>query len=177
MNQIEFPVFKSIKKFLVTDKTQTLIWGGLLLITVIYYISKNGLLLSYIRWDTQIFMVLSLFLSYIVYTYLKFYSIKYYEQTRFKNWNESCLKNYPYPLSYRLFKSFLWITRNIVGITLWMVFVLLLDGLNREFMENIFGLQSYVLYPCSLIDTITSEQEREILKFWKVKSLYDLDCD
>ena len=177
MKQVEFPLFKSIKKFLLTDKSGTLIWGGILLFVLIYYVLKNGLLLSYIRWDTQIFMVISIFLSYILYTYLKFFSIKYYEKTRLKDWSDSCVKNYPYPISYQLFKNFLWITRNIVGITLWMFFVLLLDGLNREFMENIFGLKSYVLYPCSLKESLTFEQQSEVLKFWKVKSLYDLDCD
>jgi hypothetical protein len=177
MNQVEFPFFKSIKKYLFTDKTGTLIWGGFFLVIVIYYVSKNGFLLSYLRWDTQIFMVVSVFLSYIVFTYLKFYSIKYYEQTRFKNWSDSCIKNYPYPMSYQLFKSLFWITRNILGITLWIVFVLLLDGLNREFMENIFGVQSYLLYPCSSIDTLTPEQLREVINFWKVKSIYGLDCD
>jgi len=58
-----------------------------------------------------------------------------------------------------------------------MSFVLLLSGLNRELMENIFGLQSYLLYPCSLKDSLTTEQQVEVLNFWKIKNLYELDCD
>ena len=177
MKQVEFPFFKSIKKFLLLNKTGTLIWGGILIFVLSYYILKNGLLLSYVRWDTQIFMVISVFLSYILYTYLKFYSIKYYEKTRLKDWSDSCIKNYPYPIGFQLFNGFLWVTRNVIGITLWMSFVLLLDGLNRELMENIFGLKSYLLYPCSLKYSLTTEQQVEVLNFWKIKNLYELDCD
>jgi hypothetical protein len=44
-------------------------------------------------------------------------------------------------------------------------------------MENIFGLKSYLLYPCSLKDSLSTEQQVEVLNFWKIKNLYELDCD
>jgi hypothetical protein len=177
MKQVEFPLFKSIKKFLFNDKTGTLIWGGLITFTVVYYTFKNGLLYSYIRWDTQIIMIVSIFLSYILYTYLKFYSIKVYEKTRLKNWSDSSIKIYPYPFSYQIFECVLWVIRNLTGLILWISFVLILDDINKILLLTFTNVSEYILYPCSSLNLITTEQQEEIIKFWKVINIVELDCD
>ena len=177
MKQVELPLFNSIKKFLFNDKTGTLIWGGLITLTVIYYTSKNGLLYSYVRWDTQIIMIVSIFLSYILYTYLKFYSIKVYEKTKLKTWSDLSIKKYPYPISYQIFQGFLWVIRNLTGLILWISFVLFLDDINKILLLTFTNVSEYILYPCSSLNLITIEQQEEIIKFWKIRNIVELDCD
>ena len=177
MKQVELPLFNSIKKFLFNDKIGTLIWGGLITLTVVYYTFKNGLLYSYIRWDTQIIMIVSIFLSYILYTYLKFYSIKVYEKTRLKTWSDLSITKYPYPISYQIFECVLWVIRNLTGLILWISFVLFLDDINKILLLTFTNVSEYILYPCSSLNLITIEQQEEIIKFWKIRNIVELDCD
>ena len=177
MTKIRFPLFTSIKKIISVDKTQSLIYGGIPVLIISYYVYKNGLLYSYVRWDTQIIMLISILISYVLYTYINFFTLKLLEKSKISEWKISCEKNYPHPISYKIFNGFLWVTRKITGVSIWIFLVLFLDLLNSEFLSYVTGLPNYVLYPCSSIELMNTQQQIEIKEFWKLRDIDQLECN
>lgn len=177
MTKIRFPLFSSIKKIILIDKTQSLIYGGIPTLIISYYVYKNGLLYSYVRWDTQIIMLISILISYVLYTYINFYTLKFLEKSKITEWKISCEKKYPHPFNYKIFNGFLWVTRKITGVSIWVFLVIYLDLLNSEFLFYVTDLPDYILFPCSSIELMNTQQQIEIKEFWKIRNIVELDCN